>query len=251
MTETRKSLIVTGGGRGIGAAVARMAAARGFAVTFSYVGNAVAADATLHAIQAAGGEAQAIRGDVVREEEVAALFDAAETRFGPLAGLVNNAGIVGPYGRLDEVPLEGIRDVLDINVLGSILCARQAVRRMSTRHGGAGGSIVNLGSVAAELGSANEFVAYAAAKGAIDSLTIGLAREVAKEGIRVNCVRPGLIDTEIQIVPGVGNRLDKYADAMPVGRAGTADEVAETVLWLLSDAASYITGARINVSGGR
>jgi len=246
-----KSLIVTGGSRGIGAAVARMAAQRGYAVTFSYVGNAGAADATLDAIREAGGQAQAVQGDVAREEDIAALFDAAESRFGPTAGVVNNAGIVGPYGRLDEIPTDGIRRTLDIDVLGAILCAREAVRRMSTRHGGQGGSIVNVGSMAAVLGSPNEFVTYAAAKGAVDSLTIGLAREVAQEGVRVNCVRPGLIDTEIQIIPGVGNRLDKFAPSSPIGRAGTADEVAESVLWLLSDAASYVTGAILNVSGGR
>jgi len=246
-----KSLIVTGGSRGIGAAVARMAAQRGYAVTFSYVGNAEAADATLAAIRDTGGQAQAVQGDVAREEDIVALFDAAESRFGPTAGLVNNAGIVGPYGRLDEVSTEGIRRTLDIDVLGAILCAREAVRRMSTRHGGQGGAIVNVGSMAAVLGSPNEFVTYAAAKGAVDSLTVGLAREVAQEGIRINCVRPGLIDTDIQVIPGVGNRLDKFASSSPIGRAGTADEVAESVLWLLSDAASYVTGAILNVSGGR
>lgn len=246
-----KSLIITGGSRGIGAAVARLAAQRGYAVTFSYVGNADAAEATLSAIREAGGQAQAVQGDVAREEDVRALFDAAEARFGRTAGLVNNAGIVGPYGRLDEAPTEGIRRTLDIDVLGAILCAREAVKRMSTRHGGSGGGIVNVGSMAAVLGSPNEFVTYAAAKGAVDSLTIGLSREVAKEGIRVNCVRPGLIDTEIQVIPGHGSRLDTLASSPPVGRPGTADEVAESVLWLLSDAASYVTGAILNVSGGR
>lgn len=245
------TLIVTGGSRGIGAAVSRMAAQRGWAVAVNYASNAAAADAVVQAIRAAGGRAEAFQGDVADEADVRALFDGAEKALGPIGGLVNNAGIVGPYGRLDEAPVDGIRRTLDINILGSILCSQEAVRRMSTARGGTGGAIVNLGSIAADLGSATEFVAYAAAKGAIDSLTIGLAREVAKEGIRVNVVRPGLIDTEIQIVPGVGNRLDKFAAAMPMGRAGTADEVAETILWLLSDAASYITGAQLNVSGGR
>ncbi|HYH22713.1 MAG TPA: SDR family oxidoreductase [Azospirillum sp.] len=245
------TLIVTGGSRGIGAAVSRMAAQRGWAVAVNYASNADAADAVVQAIRAAGGRAEAFQGDVADEADVRALFDGAEKALGPIGGLVNNAGIVGPYGRLDEVPLDGIRRTLDINILGSVLCSREAVRRMSTARGGKGGVIVNLGSIAADLGSPNEFVAYAAAKGAIDSLTIGLAREVAKEGIRVNVVRPGLIDTEIQIVPGVGNRLDKFASAMPMGRAGTADEVAETIVWLLSDAASYVTGAQLNVSGGR
>ncbi|MBP2296931.1 SDR family oxidoreductase [Azospirillum rugosum] len=251
MSEPLKSLIVTGGSRGIGAAVARMAAQRGYAVTFSYVGNAEAAEATVKAITEAGGQAQAVRGDVAREEDVLALFDAAEARFGRAAGLVNNAGIVGPYGRLDEAPAEGIRRMLDINVLGAILCAREAVKRMSTRHGGAGGSIVNLGSIAAVLGAPNEYVAYAASKGAVDSMTVGLSRELARDGIRVNCVRPGLIDTDIQLIPGVGSRLDNPALTPPMGRPGTADEVAESVLWLLSDAASYVTGAILNVSGGR
>jgi len=246
-----KSLIVTGGSRGIGAAVARLAAQRGYAVTFSYLGNADAAEATLAAIRDAGGQAQAVQGDVAREEDVRALFDAAEARFGRTSGLVNNAGIVGPYGRLDEAPTEALRRMLDINVLGAVLCAREATRRMSTRHGGSGGGIVNLGSIAAVLGSPNEYVAYAASKGAVDSMTIGLSRELAKDGIRVNCVRPGLIDTDIQEIPGVGNRLDNPALTPPMGRPGTADEVAESVLWLLSDAASYVTGAILNVSGGR
>ncbi len=246
-----KSLIITGGSRGIGAAVARLAAQRGYAVTFSYVGNADAAEATLSAIREAGGQAQAVQGDVAREEDVRALFDAAEARFGRSAGLVNNAGIIGPYGRLDEAPADALRRMLDINVLGAILCAREATRRMSTRHGGSGGCIVNLGSIAAVLGSPNEYVAYAASKGAVDSLTTGLSRELAKDGIRVNCVRPGLIDTDIQEIPGVGNRLNNPALTPPMGRPGTADEVAESVLWLLSDAASYVTGAILNVSGGR
>ncbi|HEY0837922.1 MAG TPA: SDR family oxidoreductase [Azospirillum sp.] len=245
------TLIVTGGSRGIGAAVARLAARRGWAVAVNYASNAGAADAVVQAIRAAGGRAEAFRGDVADEADVRALFDGAEAALGPIGGLVNNAGIVGPYGRLDAAPVDAVRRTLDINILGSILCCQEAVRRMSTAHGGKGGAIVNLGSIAADLGSPTEFVAYAAAKGAIDSLTIGLAREVAKEGIRVNVVRPGLIDTEIQIVPGVGNRLDKFASAMPMGRAGTTDEVAETILWLLSDAASYVTGAQLNVSGGR
>ncbi len=251
MDTGMKSLIVTGGSRGIGAAVARMAARRGYAVTFSYIGNADAAEATVKAITEAGGQAQAVRGDVAREEDVLALFDAAEARFGRPTGLVNNAGIVGPYGRLDEASAEGIRRTLDIDVLGAILCAREAVKRMSTRHGGSGGGIVNVGSMAAVLGSPNEFITYAAAKGAVDSMTIGLAREVGKEGIRVNCVRPGLIDTEIQVIPGHGSRLDALASTPPVGRPGSADEVAESVLWLLSEAASYVTGAILNVSGGR
>lgn len=244
------TLIVTGGSRGIGAAVARLGAQRGYAVAVNYTSNEAAAQATVRAIRDAGGTAEAFRGDVSREEDVRALFDAAG-RLGPLAALVNSAGIIGPYGRLDEADADGLRRVLDINVTGTILCCREAVRRLSTRHGGPGGAIVNLSSIAADLGSPGEMVAYAASKGAIDSLTIGLGREVAKEGVRVNAVRPGLIDTEIQIIPGVGNRLDKFATASPIGRPGTAEEAAQTVLWLLSDAASYVTGALLDVSGGR
>ncbi|HYG85915.1 MAG TPA: SDR family oxidoreductase [Azospirillum sp.] len=244
------TLIVTGGSRGIGAAVARLGAQRGYAVAVNYAANEAAAQATVRAIREAGGTAEAFRGDVANEDDVRALFDAAE-RLGPLAALVNNAGIIGPYGRLDEVDADGLRRTLDINVWGSILCCREAVRRLSTRYGGPGGAIVNLSSVAADLGSPNEFVTYAASKGAIDSLTIGLAREVAREGIRINAVRPGLIDTDMQVIPGVGNRLDKFAGSSPIGRPGTVDEAAEAVLWLLSDAASYVTGALLDVSGGR
>lgn len=245
------SMIVTGGSRGIGAAVVRMAARRGYAVTLSYVGNADAAEATVAAIAAEGGRAAAVRSDVAVEGDVRALFDAAEARFGRVAALVNNAGILGPYGPLETAPADDLRRLFDINVMGAILCCQEAVRRMSTRHGGAGGGIVNLGSIAATLGSPGECIAYAASKGAVDSLTVGLAREVAKEGIRVNAVRPGLIDTDIQVIPGVGNRLDRLATTSPVGRPGTVDEVAEAVLWLLSDAASYVTGALLDVSGGR
>ncbi|WP_431859011.1 SDR family oxidoreductase [Azospirillum sp.] len=244
------TLIVTGGSRGIGAAVARLGAQRGYAVAVNYASNAAAAEATVRAIRDAGGVAEAFSGDVADEADVRALFAAAE-RLGPLATLVNSAGIVGPYGRLDEADVAGLRRTVDINVMGTILCCREAVKRLSTRHGGPGGTIVNLGSMAAELGSPGEFVAYAASKGAIDSLTIGLAREVAKEGIRVNAVRPGLIDTDIQVIPGVGSRLDKFATSPPIGRPGTAEETAEAILWLLSDAASYVTGAVLNVSGGR
>lgn len=244
------TLIVTGGSRGIGAAVARLGARRGYAVALNYVSNAAAAEATVHAIREAGGTAEAFQGDVADEGDVHALFAAAE-RLGPLAALVNSAGIVGPYGRLDEADVAGLRRTLDINVMGTILCCREAVKRLSTRHGGPGGAIVNLGSMAAELGSPGEFVTYAASKGAIDSLTIGLAREMAKEGVRVNAVRPGLIDTDIQVIPGVGSRLDKFAPSPPIGRPGTAEETAEAILWLLSDAASYVTGAVLNVSGGR
>lgn len=244
------TLIVTGGSRGIGAAVAILGARRGYAVAVNYAANADAADATVRAIREAGGTAAAVQGDVADEADVHALFEAAQ-RLGPVSALVNSAGIVGPYGRLDAADVPGLRRTLDINVMGTILCCREAVKRMSTHFGGSGGAIVNLGSMAAVLGSPDEFVTYAASKGAIDSLTVGLAREVAKEGIRVNAVRPGLIDTDIQVIPGIGSRLDKFAASPPMGRPGTAEEVADSVLWLLSDAASYVTGALLNVSGGR
>ena len=255
MDEQHNSMIVTGGGRGIGAAVARLAANRGWAVTIGYLGNSKAADGLVADITSRGGKAIAVRGDVSVAADVIRLFDRAEQAHGKLRGLVNSAGILGPYGRLEDAAADGLERLLDINVLGTVLCCREAVRRMATHSGtgspGAGGAIVNLGSIAADLGSPGECVAYAASKGAIDSLTVGLAREVAREGIRVNAVRPGLIDTEMQIIPDVGNRLDMHQSSIPLGRAGRADEAAEAVLWLLSDEASYVTGARINVSGGR
>lgn len=250
-SDLGQSLIVTGGGRGIGAAVARLAAARGWAVTIGYHGNSKAADGLVADIVGKGCRAIAVRGDVSIPADVTRLFDHAEATHGKLRGLVNSAGILGPYGRLEDAATDGLARLLDINVLGTVLCCREAVRRMSTLHGGAGGAIVNLGSIAADLGSAGECVGYAASKGAVDSLTIGLAREVAREGIRVNAVRPGMIDTEMQVIPDVGNRLDMHQASIPIGRAGRADEAAEAVLWLLSGEASYVTGARINVSGGR
>lgn len=245
------TLIVTGGGRGIGAAVARLAAGRGYPVAVNYQGNAGAAEAVAAGIRDSGGRAVAIRADVSRRDEAAALFDRAVAELGPLAGLVNSAGIVGPFGRLDEAPVEDLARVIEVNLMGTLLCCREAVRRLSTRHGGPGGAIVNLSSRASVLGSPNEFVTYAASKGAVDSLTIGLAREVAREGVRINAVRPGLIDTDIQEIPGVGNRLDTLRGSPPVGRPGTAEEVARTVVWLLSGEAAYVTGALLDVSGGR
>ncbi|HEV7369157.1 SDR family oxidoreductase [Arenibaculum sp.] len=245
------TVIVTGGGRGIGAAAARLAAGRGHPVAVNYQGNAEAAEAVAAGIRAEGGHAVAIRADVSRQDEVAALFDRAVAELGPLSGLVNSAGVVGPYGRLDEVPAEELARVVEVNLMGTLLCCREAVRRLSTRHGGPGGAIVNLSSRASVLGSPNEFVTYAASKGAVDSLTLGLAREVASEGVRINAVRPGLIDTDIQEIPGFGNRLDTLRAAPPIGRPGTAEEVARTVVWLLSEEASYVTGALLDVSGGR
>ena len=245
------TLVVTGGSRGIGAAVARLAAARGYAVCINYRDNREAAEAVIGAIRAQGGKAAAVQGDVASEPDVVRMFDKAERTLGPIRGLVNNAGITGPAGRVDAVSHETLRRVLDVNVIGAFLCAREAVRRMSTARGGQGGAIVNLSSMAAFLGGPGEWVHYAVSKGAIESLTIGLSREVAREGIRVNAVAPGLIATEIHAAAGFPDRVEELAPSVPMGRGGTAEEVAEAILWLLSDAASYVTGTSLRVSGGR
>jgi NAD(P)-dependent dehydrogenase (short-subunit alcohol dehydrogenase family) len=244
-------LLVTGGGRGIGAATARLAAQRGYRVAVNYAGNVDAAESLVAEIEYAGAHALAIRGDVADEAQVENLFNEVERRLGPISALVNNAGITGRAGRLDEASTETLRRVLDVNLLGSMLCARAAVRRMSTKHGGKGGAIVNLSSGAATLGGPGEWVWYAASKGAIDTFTIGLAREVAREGIRVNAVQPGLIETEMHDTGGIVDRVAKMAPNIPMGRAGSADEVAESILFLLSDAASYVTGTILRVAGGR
>lgn len=240
-------MIVTGASRGIGAAVARLAGARGYAVAVNYHRSPDAAEAVVRDITAAGGRARAIKADVARESEILRLFDEATRELGPLTALVNNAGITGGSGRAADVAVETLDEVFRLNVIGAILCAREAIRRMSTAMGGQGGAIVNISSVAAVLGAPGEYVHYAASKGAIDSLTVGLAKELAGEGIRVNAVAPGLIDTEIH-EPG---RLDRIVPMVPMKRVGTAEEVAEAVLYLLSDAASYVTGTVLRVSGGR
>jgi len=245
------TLLVTGGGRGIGAAVARLGAARGYAVCVNYRRDAAAAEAVVAAIAAAGGRALAVQADVAREDEVERLFAAVDAALPPLTALVNNAGSAGQVNRLEEAPAETIRQVMDLNVLGSIWCARAAIRRMARRHGGSGGAIVNLSSGAATIGSPGEYVWYAASKGAIDSLTLGLAKENAGEGIRVNAVAPGFVRTEIHAGSGMPDRLEKVAPTMPIGRAAEPEEIAEAVLWLLSDAASYTTGAILRVAGGR
>ena len=245
------ALVITGGSRGIGAATARLAARRGYDVCFNYRAKREAADKVVAAIEQSGGRALAVQGNVAEEADVVGLFDAAEQAFGKIRGLVNNAGIVGPSSPAADVPLAALRELFEVNVLGAFLAAREAVRRMSTARGGAGGSIVNLSSMAAFLGGAGEFVHYAASKGAIETLTIGLSREVAREGIRVNAVAPGLIDTEIHASAGMPDRVEKLGPMVPMGRGGTADEVAEAILWLLSDASSYVSGTTLRVSGGR
>ena len=247
----RRVLLITGAGRGIGAATARLAAARRYDVAVNFATNATAAQAVVADCERAGARAVAIQADVAREVEVERLFAETERRLGPLGGLVNNAGIVGRASRLDAADAATIKTVIDLNVFGAFLCAREAVRRLSTAHGGKGGVIVNVSSGAATLGSPGDFIWYAASKAAVDTLTIGLAREVAREGIRVNAVAPGLVDTDIHDSTGIPDRIATMSPNIPLGRAGTADEIAETILFLLSDASSYVTGAVLRVAGGR
>lgn len=245
------TLLVTGGGRGIGAAVARLGAARGYAVGVNYLRDTEAAEAVVAEIGQAGGQALALQADVAREEEVERLFAALDRELPPLTALVNNAGLAGQVSRVEDAPAETIRQIMELNVLGSIWCARAAVRRMARRYGGRGGAIVNISSGAATIGSPGEYVWYAASKGAVDSFTLGLAKENAGEGIRVNAVAPGFVRTEIHAASGMPDRLEKIAPTMPIGRAAEPEEIAEAVLWLLSDAASYTTGAILRVAGGR
>ncbi len=251
MSERLGTLIVTGGSRGIGAAVSRMAAARGYAVAVNYQRDQAAANAVVEEIQRNGGRAAAIQGDVAVEQDVLRLFDIAENTLGTLCALVNNAGITGGFARVESVDAAMLERLMAVNVTGAILCAREAVRRLSTKHGGSGGAIVNISSRAAQLGSPGEWVHYAASKAAVDALTIGLGREVATEGIRVNAVAPGLVDTDIHAANGDPGRLARLAPTIPMGRAGTAEEIAEGVLWLLSPAASFVTATILNVGGGR
>lgn len=244
-------MIVTGASRGIGAAVARLAGARGYAVAVNFSSGESEAGAVVHDIVSSGGRALAIHADVSIEDDVVRMFQTAEAELGPIKALVNNAAITGGFARVEDVSAAAIQKTFAVNVAGAMLCAREAVRRMSTRHGGSGGAIVNISSRAAQTGSPGEWVHYAASKGAIDSFTIGLAREVATEGIRVNAVAPGLVETGLHAANGEPGRLQRLMGTIPMQRAGLPEEVAEGVLWLLSPAASYTTGAILQIGGGR
>ncbi|MGB0748973.1 MAG: SDR family oxidoreductase [Magnetospiraceae bacterium] len=246
-----KALLVTGAARGIGRATALLAAARGWSVGVNYVSNATAAAETVSLIQGAGGQALAIQGDVADEAQVEAIFAATEAAFGPVQGLVINAGISGVISTVAEMEADRLRRVFDVNILGAFFCAREASRRMATSRGGPGGAIVIVSSKASEIGSAFEFVDYAACKGALDSLTYGLGRELAKEGVRVNAVRPGPVDTEIHASVGWPERGVVMGKDIPLGRHGEAEEIAEAICWLLSDKASYCTASILDVTGGR
>ena len=243
--------IITGSGRGIGAATAKLAARRGYAVCVNYLKNEDRAAAVVAEIRAARGRAIMVQADTAIEDEVIKLFERVDLELGPVTALVNNAGITGRAGRLDSFDARAMRRVLDVNVTGAMLCAQQAVKRMSTKNGGAGGAIVNVSSLAANLGGANQWIPYAAAKGAVNSFTIGLAKEVAAEGIRVNAISPGLINTEIHAEAGLGDRLKTVIPMVPMGRLGTAEECAEAILWLLSGEAAYMIGGILTLSGGR
>jgi NAD(P)-dependent dehydrogenase (short-subunit alcohol dehydrogenase family) len=244
-------VLITGGSRGIGAATAVRAAADGFAVAVNYSSNAGAAEAVVALIQAQGGTAMAVKADVSDETQVLAMYRQIDETLGPVTALVNNAGVVDVASRVDQMDWQRLRRMFDINVLGTFICTREAVKRMSTRHGGPGGAIVNISSAAARLGGPNQYVDYAASKGAIDTFTVGLAKELATEGVRVNGVRPGIIETDIHASGGQPDRAREAAPMVPMQRAGSADEVANAIVWLLGTQASYVTGTTLDVSGGR
>lgn len=244
-------ILITGGGRGVGAATARLAAAQGYDVAISFVADAAAAQAVVADVQAAGRRGLAVRADSADPEQVERLFAAVDHEFGQLDVLVNNAAIIAPQSRLEQLDIERLRRIFAVNAIGPMLCAQQAIQRMSTHHGGQGGAIVNISSAAARLGSPNEYVDYAASKGALETFTTGLAKEVAREGIRVNCVRPGHIYTEMHASGGEPGRVDRVKESIPMGRGGQPEEVARAILWLASAEASFVTGTFLDVTGGK
>ncbi len=247
----KRVLLITGGSRGIGAATALLAAQDGWAVAVNYANNQAAANQVVQTIAQAGGQAIAVQGDVADEAQIVRMFATVDQQLGPVTGLVNNAGVVDVTARVEDMSWQRLERMMRINVLGSFACAKEAIRRMSTRHGGQGGVIVNLSSVAARLGAPAQYVDYAASKGAIDTFTVGLAKELATENIRVNAVRPGVIDTDIHASGGLPNRARDLAPQIPMQRPGTAEETAQAIVWLLSDKASYVTGTCLDVTGGR
>ena len=244
-------VLITGGSRGIGAATALLAAQRGYAVAVNYATNSLAADEVVRTIRAAGGAAITVQADVAVESQVLAMFDKVDAKLGRLTALINNAGVVDVASRVDAMDVARLQRMFNTNILGSFVCAREAVKRMSTRYGGTGGSIVNVSSAAARIGSPGQYVDYAASKGAIDTFTLGLAKEVATEGIRINGVRPGIIDTEIHASGGQPDRARQVAPQVPMQRPGTAQEVAQAIVWLMGNEASYTTGILLDVAGGR